>query len=86
MRTVPKVTKLEVRKPYILEVTFEDGEHRTIDMSNRLNGTVLEPLRDPALFAQAAIDPVWHTVAWPNGADLAPEFLYEERFRKRRAG
>jgi hypothetical protein len=34
-------------------------------------------LLDPVLFAQVAIDPVWHTVVWPNGADLAPEFLYD---------
>ena len=33
------------------------------------------PLRDPAAFAGARVDPELRTVAWPNGADLAPEFL-----------
>ncbi|NCP15835.1 DUF2442 domain-containing protein, partial [bacterium] len=28
-------------------------------------------------FAQARLDPDTHTVCWPNGADFAPEFLYE---------
>jgi len=38
---------------------------------------VAEPLKDVALFAQAAVHPECETVVWPNGADLAPEFLYE---------
>ena len=33
------------------------------------------PLRDPVLFTQVGIDPDVHTIAWPNGADFAPEFL-----------
>jgi len=38
---------------------------------------VFEPLKDIALFAQASVHPQLHTVTWPNGADLAPEFLYQ---------
>jgi hypothetical protein len=36
---------------------------------------MFEPLRDPVLFRQAKIDPELETVAWPNGADVSPEFL-----------
>jgi hypothetical protein len=74
----PKVVAVRVRDSYVLEVDFDDGEHRTIDMSARLNGKVFEPLRDPEFFAKVSIDPVWHTLVWPNGADLAPEFVYEK--------
>jgi hypothetical protein len=38
---------------------------------------MFEPLKDNALFAQATIHPELETVTWPNGADLAPEFLYQ---------
>ena len=34
-------------------------------------------VRDPAYFAQAYIDPDSRTVTWPNGADLAPDFLFQ---------
>jgi hypothetical protein len=76
-KEVPQVIELEVIPPYTLQVTFKDGMRRCIDLKGRLHGKVFGPLLDPAVFATAYVDPVWRTVAWPNGADLAPEFLYE---------
>jgi hypothetical protein len=73
---VPVVTAVRVLKPYVLDVTFDDGVCRRVDVAGLLRGEVFAPLRDVELFAQASVDPVWHTVVWPNGADLAPEFLY----------
>lgn len=46
-----------------------------MDLGPELDGPVFEPLRDPSAFAEVAIDPELHTIAWPNGADFAPEFL-----------
>ena len=60
-----------------LAVTFTDGAEREVDLSDELYGEVFEPLRDEAAFAEAFVDEETRTVAWPNGADLAPEFLYE---------
>ncbi len=70
------VTAVRVVKPYILDVTFADGVRRQVDVEPVLNKPVFAPLRNPRLFAEAAVDPVLGTVVWPNGADLAPEFLY----------
>jgi hypothetical protein len=36
---------------------------------------MFEPLRDPTVFGRVRLDPTLHTLVWPNGADLAPEFL-----------
>ena len=62
---------------YRLFLRFNNGVAGEVDLSAELEGEVFEPLRDPALFATAGQHPVMRTVAWANGADLAPEFLFE---------
>ncbi len=68
---------------YRLWLRFNDGTSGTVDMSDELWGPMFEPLKDKTLFAQAALDPELETVTWPNGADLAPEFLYEQAAQSR---
>ena len=70
------VVAVPVLRPYVIEVTFQSGTVRQVDLEPILWGSVFEPLRDPALFAQATVDPEIETVVWPNGADVSPEFLY----------
>lgn len=72
-----RATSVEVPKPYVIVVTFEDGSRRRVDLDGKLWGEVFEPLRDPLLFAQARVDPEWGTIVWPTGADLSPEFLHD---------
>lgn len=74
MRTV---VRAKTRSPYFLTVQFDDGIEKTLDLEPLLVGEVFEPLRDPAYFALVTVDEDLGTVVWPNGADLAPEFLYE---------
>lgn len=62
---------------YRLRLSFNTGESGEVDLSGELEGEVFEPLRDPAMFATAHQHPVMRTVAWANGADLAPEYLLE---------
>lgn len=71
-----KAVSVHVVRPYVIDVSFRDGTHRQIDLGPDLSGPVFEPLRDYALFRQAAVDPLGGSVFWPTGADLAPEFLY----------
>ena len=58
-----------------LWLQFDDGHEGELDLGAELEGTVFEPLEDPAFFARVAIDPDTRTLVWPNGADFAPEFL-----------
>ena len=71
------VTKFEVVRPHVLDLVFNDGKRRRVDLAPQIRkGRIYEPLQDPAYFAKAFIE--GDTVAWPNGADFAPEFLYED--------
>jgi Protein of unknown function (DUF2442) len=73
------ITKAEVSEPGHLRLTFADGTAGDVDLSGLWqSGPVFEPLRDPAYFASVTVDPELGTVTWPNGADLAPEVLYDQ--------
>ena len=74
---IPVVTHVRVTAPYTLEVTFQDSKCRTVEMDLSNRSGVFEPLKDPDYFALAYVDEEAGTVCWPNGADLAPERLYE---------
>ncbi len=71
-----EVTNIEYREGYVYRVTFDDGMSGDVDFSEYLGlGPVFAPLRELAYFRQARIE--GGTIAWPNGADIAPETLYE---------
>jgi hypothetical protein len=63
-----------------LRVTFVDGTTGEVELRNFLNspqttGTVFEALRDPRVFAEVGV--VMGAVQWANGADLAPDTMYD---------
>ena len=58
-------------------MTFNDNTEKTIDFCQVLDGPEFERLRDPNYFRGFFLD--GGTVAWPNGADIAPDTLYEYR-------
>jgi len=70
------VKKARALPNWRLELEFTDGTRGEIDLRNRLFGPVFEPLRDVRLFNQVTVDE-FGAVCWPNGADLAPDALYE---------
>lgn len=81
---VPRVTAFRPVAGFRVYFTFWDGTEKEIDLEPYLLGPIFEPLRrDPALFAQMFLD--GDTIAWPNGADIAPETLYEDAQVRRRA-
>jgi hypothetical protein len=75
MSFLPSVVHAEHAGGFRIHVTFNDGIEATIDFQQWLAGPVFEPLKDAAYFRRFFID--GGTVAWPNGADIAPETLYE---------
>jgi hypothetical protein len=62
---------------YVIWLRFNDGAEGEIDLERELEGEMFAPLKDRSAFQQFSVDPELETITWANGADLAPEFLYE---------
>ena len=75
MQALLHITSLNVVEPFVLEITFSDGETRIVDVRPLLRGPAFQPLLDPVAFCAASIDPIAKTVCWPCGVDFAPEAL-----------
>lgn len=63
-----------------LAVRFMDGTTGHVEMaeflaSSQVDASIFAALRDDAIFQQAAV--VAGSVRWPNGADLAPDAMYD---------
>jgi hypothetical protein len=84
MRQLPSVIRAEYRGGFRIRLTFNDNSEGTVDFRTWLDGPVFEPLKATDYFQRFFID--GGTVAWPNGADIAPETLYEGVVRGKRNG
>ena len=75
---IPRVETAEYVGEYTVHLRFADGAEGDVDLAEELHGELFEPLRDPDVFRRFSVHPEFRTLCWPNGADLAPEFLYEK--------
>ncbi len=75
-----EVSKIEYRGEYVYHITFDDGVEGAIDFSDYLSrGPIFKGLKDKRLFSKARVE--GGSICWPNGADVAPETLYEKIVR-----
>ena len=70
-----KILDAKYLSDYTIQLWFSNGEVRIADLSGSFNGPVFEQLKDVGFFVQFSIP--FNTLEWPNGADFAPEYLYE---------
>ena len=71
------VTSVTYLRKYELRLVFDDGITKDVNLRDELYGEVFEPLKDENFFRQVKVNADTNTIEWPNGADFAPEFLYE---------
>ena len=71
------ITSAQHVSAYKLWISFDDGSSGEVDLAGTLNGPIFEPLKDIVYFSKVTVDPELETITWPNGADLAPEFVKE---------
>ena len=69
------VVKAEYKQDFKLSLKFNDGFMGIVDLYKYLDGEIFEPLKNTEYFKKFSLDS-W-TIGWDNGADFAPEFLYE---------
>jgi len=72
-----EVTKVEYRGGYVYRILFDDGVEGDLDFSEYLTrGPIFKALESKSIFSMATLE--GGTISWPNGADVAPETLYEK--------
>ena len=78
------VVSVEYLDNYQLKLTFNNGIEGIVDLEPELYGEIFEPLKDKSLFQKVFLTS--RTIEWPNGADFAPEFLFEIAFNNQSIG
>lgn len=71
------VEQVEYLDSYRLRLTFNNQAIADVDLAQELYGEIFEPLKEIEYFKQVFLNPETNTIEWPNGADFAPEFLYD---------
>ncbi len=75
---LPRLKEAKYQGDYRVWLKFTDGVEGEVDLESELWGEVFQPLKDKARFAELSLDKELETIVWPNGADFAPEFLYQK--------
>ena len=74
------LVSVEYLDNYQLKLMFNNGIEGIVDVEQELYGEIFEPLKDKNLFKKFFVTS--RTIEWSNGADFAPEFLFEIAFNK----
>ncbi|MEY3996199.1 MAG: hypothetical protein RL344_542 [Pseudomonadota bacterium] len=76
---MPDIIDVKIIKNRVLNITFSDGYYGQIDCDSFICSYtgVFEPLLNIEFFNQVYVNKDLGTIAWPNGADICPEYAYQ---------
>lgn len=73
-----RIASVKYEREYSLRIRWVNGKTMSVDLQepvSRLRG--MRPIRDKAVFAQAARGEGGHSVAWPGDIDMGADRLWE---------
>jgi hypothetical protein len=71
----PVVIAVVPKDDYVLDIAFNNGETGTLDMKSYLDFGIFKRIRDYRCFEKVSV--AFDTIEWESGADLDPEFVYD---------
>lgn len=75
--TIHRIADFKFLSGYLIELIFEDGLRKVVDLEPYIGRGIAAQLLDEAYFRQVAIES-GGGLAWPNGYDFCPNFLYSD--------
>ncbi len=76
MTSIPEVVEARAVGGGKAWVRFAGGQQGVVDLAKYFDfGPIFRPLADESFFRELKVE--GGTIAWPNGADIAPERLFE---------
>jgi Protein of unknown function (DUF2442) len=72
-----RVISVKPLKNYTVEIEFEDGFRKVIDVRPFIGNGISAALKDEAYFRRVSLED-GGGIAWPNGYDFCPNFLRDD--------
>ena len=86
MKKIPEIVEAKWLNGYSVQVTFSDLRKGVVDLEKYLGRGVFRELKNIKTFKRLRVDAELGTITWPNGADIAPEVLYQEAITVKSSG
>ncbi len=75
---IPTVKNARYVSDYKVYIEFDNGVKGVVNLKDRVGRKgIFKPLADVDFFRKLHVNEELGTICWENGADIAPEFLYE---------
>ena len=70
-----KIKRVQYLDGYRVKLWFSNGDIKIANLSESFDDPIFEPMKNLSYFKNFTIR--YNTIEWENGADYAPEYLYE---------